>query len=903
MACGSYNLLRSKRENVSVTLSKTVYYQDYPSQGRTRSGLTIPFPEESSGLFSRVSQLSSLTLRQLIGHASYRSLEAAAIAAGRPVATFAREALAFSVRHTDLPDADSIQATFRGGRGSPLHDWYPYLEGYSPAFVQTIIRRYAPDAQSVLDPFCGSGTTALVAASLARFGYYAEVNPVCRFVIEAKAHALSLEDDERDLAIHGLYQLAAHLPEQVDREAVSSDLAERLTAGLGSRAVFDHVTLQQVLRLRSLLDRIEVEDRQLGAFLTVAALRSLVPNSLMIRRGDLRFRTSSEISNHRPSFLEDVCSSLEMIASDLADVKKVPGEVRFVCSNARELSASIDGQIDAVVTSPPYLNGTNYFRNTKIELCFLGHLSNKSDLRRFRDQAITAGINDVTINKTREGEGGQLPDLLFETLARLKPTAYDVRIPAMVQSYFQEMNVVAGNLAKVVRAGGVVAIDLGDSSYGGVHVPTDAILAEIMHGQGFDLHERIVLRTRQSRNGGRLSQTLQVFERQGAGSPSRAKVTRVGWDDAAWQRFKAELPHQKGELAKRNWGHPWHSLCSYQGKLKPSIASTLIATFLTRTGGRFLDPFSGVGTLPFEARLNGHLAFGFDISPAAFVISRAKLGNPDAEEAARLVERLAGWIANPANGVADPATLGAIRFNGPLSEYFNPDTLREVLAARSYFKRHLPSSATEALVMACLLHILHGNRPYALSRRSHPITPFAPSGPAEYRSLIDRLNDKLARSLQHAPSTDAPEGGIFEQDATKPWPAQVADLDAIITSPPFFDSTRFHTANWMRLWFAGWEARDFSTKPQDFVDERQKRNMSVYEAVFKQARERLREGGVMVVHLGKSKKCDMAAELSVLGARFLRLLDCFSESVEHCESHGLKNKGTVTHHQYLVFQR
>lgn len=888
---------------MNVPPSKTIYYQDYPSQGRTRSGLTIPFPDESSELYCKVSQLSSITLRQLIGHASYRSLEEAAIAAGRPVATFAREALAFSARCTDLPNVDSIQATFKGGRGSPLHDWYPYLEGYSPAFVKNIIRRYAPDAQSILDPFCGSGTTALVAASLARFGYYAEVNPVCRFIIEAKACALRLNDDERDRVIHSLHQLAVDLPGQIDHKDVSSDLAERLTISLGSRAIFDPVTLQQVLCLRSLLNHVEAENRLLGTFLTVAALRSLVPNSLMIRRGDLRFRTPSEIANYRPSFLDDVCSSLEMIASDLADVNQVPGEVRFVCNNARGLGDIFNAQIDAVVTSPPYLNGTNYFRNTKVELCFLGHLSSKSDLRRFRDQAITAGINDVTNSKTREWGGGHLPDLLIKTLDLLKPAAYDVRIPAMVQSYFQEMDVVADNLSRIVRPGGVAAIDLGDSSYGGIHVPTDAIVSDIMRSRGFALHERIVLRERQSRNGGRLSQTLQVFERQGASAPRRTRVAPVAWTNATWQRFKSELPHHRGELAKRNWGHPWHSLCSYQGKLKPSIASTLVDTFLPHSGGRFLDPFSGVGTLPFEAKLRSHLAFGFDISPAAFVISRAKLGNPNAGEVTRVVERLASWIADPANGNDDLATVSAIRFNGPLSEYFNPDTLREILAARSYFQRHQPSSAAEALVMACLLHILHGNRPYALSRRSHPITPFAPSGPAEYRSLIDRLNNKLARSLQHAPNVDAPEGGIFEQDATKPWPAQVSNLDAIITSPPFFDSTRFHTANWMRLWFAGWEAQDFSTKPRDFVDERQKRSMDVYESIFKQARERLREGGMMVIHLGKSRKCDMAAELSVLGAHFLRLLDCFSESVEHCESHGLKDKGTVTHHQYLVFQR
>ena len=41
------------------------------------------------------------------------------------------------------------------------------------------------------------------------------------------------------------------------------------------------------------------------------------------------------------------------------------------------------------------------------------------------------------------------------------------------------------------------------------------------------------------------------------------------------------------------------------------------------------------------------------------------------------------------------------------------------------------------------------------------------------------------------------------QDATEWWPADVNELDAVITSPPFFDSTRFYLGNWMRLWFCG----------------------------------------------------------------------------------------------------
>lgn len=297
----------------------------------------------------------------------------------------------------------------------------------------------------------------------------------------------------------------------------------------------------------------------------------------------------------------------------------------------------------------------------------------------------------------------------------------------------------------------------------------------------------------------------------------------------------------------------------------------------------------------------GHQAFGFDISPAAIAISRAKVEEIDAHEAFAQVESLDRWIRNTRPG-DDAHVAGSIRFNGPIETYFHPDTFAEILAARSYFAEHGFASPERSLVLGCLLHILHGNRPYALSRRSHPITPFAPTGEFERRELIPRLRTKLERVLE----SSAPSGTqsvVYDQDATAPWPDQVEELDAIVTSPPFFDSTRFYSANWMRLWFAGWTAEDFSIQPDRFVERRQKTDFGVYDPIFRQAAERLKPHGYFALHLGKSTKCDMAEALVAIGTRHLRLVHVFSEDVGHCESHGIRDKGTVTDHQYVLFAR
>jgi len=887
--------------------SKTIYFADYPSSGKTRSGLTIPFSQDDSELYEYVKPLSSHAVRRLIGFDQYAFIEHAAAEAKTQVSSYVRELLREKAKYPEKAQTEffRIQSTFRGGRGSPLHEWYPYLEGYSPEFVTNVIETFAPHARDILDPFCGSGTTALVSALRGGVGYYAEVNPSCQYVIEAKALALTLSSRERNRVAEYLHEIADQPSAKIGKCKPDERLGLSFISAFGQRPFFEAHTFNAVLKARTFADRLEKDDPVAARFFIVGILRCLVPCSLLVRRGDLRFMTDKERARGLPEFFEELSYALNLIASDLIDAEAAPGRTQFVAGDARAIHKNMPAKVDAVITSPPYLNGTNYFRNTKIELWFLRRISSKADLRTFRDAAITSGINDVTRGKLMQARSSNTrfrSALLQKTLKALDEAAYDVRIPAMVENYFYDMHDVLATLPSVLNERGVIAIDLGDSVYSGVHVPTHDILAEMLEDSGFHIDGTVILRERQSRDGARLSQTLQVFKPK---EVVKSSVTPADTEKrlTGWNTFKMTLPHQQGDMARRNWGHPWHSMCSYQGKLKPAIARSLVDALMPETGGRLLDTFSGVGTIPFEARMSGHTAFGFDISPAAEVISRAKLEKIDWANVEKLIRTLEAKIEKGRLKKITTKNLEAIRFNGPLTSYFHEDTLHEILIARDYFLKNKPTTGASAIVFACLLHILHGNRPYALSRRSHPITPFAPTGPTQYRGLVERLRQKVERCK--AASDDMPSvyGRSYFQDVTETWPSEVNDLDAIITSPPFFDSTRFYSANWMRLWFSGWEASDFSSRPADFVDERQKKSFDIYDSIFKQAKERLKVGGFFAVHVGKSTKCDMAAALQQVGERYLRFEDWFSESVEHCESHGIRDKGTVTHHQYLLFEK
>jgi DNA modification methylase len=457
---------------------------------------------------------------------------------------------------------------------------------------------------------------------------------------------------------------------------------------------------------------------------------------------------------------------------------------------------------------------------------------------------------------------------------------------------------VFNNVKKHLQENAKVLIDIGDSIFCDVHVKTDKILIEILQSIGYELIETKLLRKRRSKNNEILSQVLIAFNYKGRAKENVAPVINYQWQKK-WDYFKTKLPHQQEPFSKKNWGNPNHSLCSYQGKLKPAIANQLVTTFVP-DGGIFLDPFSGVGTIPFEGALTGRKAYGIDISKPAYFISSAKVGTSVPSKCFELINELENYIKKGNCPISDFDKWKDFGFNKTLQDYYEPQTFKEILLARNYFTNNTPKTIEQMLVISALLHILHGNRPYALSRRSHPIVPYAPTGDFEYKSLIEKLKEKITKSLSVEIPLNFTPGKIFLQDTTKVWPQEITDLDAIITSPPFFDSTRFYLANWIRIWFAGWGTDDFKYQTRSFVEEKQKINFSIYEPIFRQAKERLKPSGIFVLHLGKSVKCDMAKELQRVSKRWFKTADILDESVAHCQSHGIKDIGTVTSHQYLV---
>ena len=114
--------------------------------------------------------------------------------------------------------------------------------------------------------------------------------------------------------------------------------------------------------------------------------------------------------------------------------------------------------VDAVLTSPPYLNAIDYMRGHRLALVWLGH--SLSDLRAIRSAAI--GAERGNLDQT------ELLTILRSALGDIE--SLSVRHKSMVDRYLIDIYRMVRESRRVLRAGGIATFVVGNSCLRGVYI-------------------------------------------------------------------------------------------------------------------------------------------------------------------------------------------------------------------------------------------------------------------------------------------------------------------------------------------------------------------------------------------------------------------------------------------------
>jgi hypothetical protein len=291
----------------------------------------------------------------------------------------------------------------------------------------------------------------------------------------------------------------------------------------------------------------------------------------------------------------------------------------------------------------------------------------------------------------------------------------------------------------------------------------------------------------------------------------------------------------------------FHQIAPYIGRMKTSMARSLIEEW-TDPGDLIVDPFCGSGVVPLEAAIKKRKAVAGDWNPYAVALTRAKLFPPKSLEEAELRLNEAWELSCTKYQKQD---LRKVPFW--VRKFFNNETLRKALSFRDaciYLK--------DFFLLACLLGILHHQRPGFLSYPSSHLVPYLRDKkfpkkdfPEMYkeRNVLTRLQSKLARTFRRPPPPFKDLRAVHHVDA-RLFP-QHFSVDAVITSPPYMNELDYIRDNRLRLWFID---RNLPVELEIPSKNRDRAYFDLLTNVSTRLAKQIKSGGYFIIVVGDSNR-------------------------------------------------
>ncbi|MGY4512093.1 hypothetical protein [Bradyrhizobium sp. USDA 3650] len=378
----------------------------------------------------------------------------------------------------DIAPSSNVEA-----QNLPFQRWYRFKEAFSPRFVSSAIGSLSQRPHACVDPFGGSGTTALACQFLGVRPATIEVNPFLADLIEAKLCRYDVAALTRDYA--RVLQAAREL--RVDPvKLLKSGPATMVEPGVDSRWIFNKNVAKKLLAYREAIATLD-EPSHRRLFRVLLGSIAIGLSNVVISGKGRRYRSGWE---DRPEPVAAVDRAFRQAAERaIEDVarfgRRAEHQYVLLRGDSRKLAGSLP-EAEFALFSPPYPNSFDYTDIYNVELWLLGYLTSSNENRSLREATLRS---HVQVKRSYDCDPISSP-LLRKTVRALRSNAarlWDGSIPEMVQAYFGDMASILTGLAATMSRRADIMMVVGDSRYAGVHVDVAEILAELAKELSFEV--------------------------------------------------------------------------------------------------------------------------------------------------------------------------------------------------------------------------------------------------------------------------------------------------------------------------------------------------------------------------------------------------------------------------------
>lgn len=353
------------------------------------------------------------------------------------------------LRVMDSDKLDDENWDFEGSdTGYLMHKIHSYPARFIPQIPRRAITRWSAVGDTVLDPFCGCGTTLLEAALLGRNSVGVDNNPVATLISRAKTRKYRAKD------IGILSGFVSDI--KAEFSSMQSGPPESLLPNAprydSLNKWFDQEAILELEWLRS-----NIRTLPYGPRLMAMSAFSFVVLSASRQSSDTRYAITDRkyvkgLATKR--WVSSMMSAIER--ASYTGQMMLKSSHKVILGDSRVLPSVSDRSVALIVTSPPYLNTYDYHKYHRHRMHWID-----GDVQFARSTEI--GKHDVF---TRPG--------------------------ATPDRYFDDMRHCITEWERVLSADGRALVVVGDAIVNGVFVPVGDRLVKISSGAGLVLEKRWV---------------------------------------------------------------------------------------------------------------------------------------------------------------------------------------------------------------------------------------------------------------------------------------------------------------------------------------------------------------------------------------------------------------------------
>jgi site-specific DNA-methyltransferase (cytosine-N4-specific) len=354
-----------------------------------------------------------------------------------------------------------------------VHGLHLYPARMIPQIANRLIKENSSVGQTILDPFCGSGSVLAEALILGRNAVGLDINPLAIMISKAKTSPISPDT---------LGQVFDEVSEIV-KQNISLNRENKYKPDVFYFKNIHHWFNKDVVNdlsiIKESINKTKIADESIDNLLKVCFSATLLKTSNIAFADNpyfARAKKGKALEKHAPNVLEIFEQNLQDYRCRMRlfyELHSKNVSCRVIRHDSRNMPLK-DNSIDLVVTSPPYgeeSHTMSYSRFTKLSLLWLGY-----SLRDINKNESTSLGGTLTVFRDISPRLRKLYDELAEK---------DSQRAKEVFSFFWDYEKCLMEIHRVLRPGCLACIVIGDRSALGLKVSNGEITEELAKPSGF----------------------------------------------------------------------------------------------------------------------------------------------------------------------------------------------------------------------------------------------------------------------------------------------------------------------------------------------------------------------------------------------------------------------------------